>query len=114
MNSTFANLPGHQQMESQTVGTLEMHASDAAERQIQEGDWVTIYNGRGRIRLRAQINGRTPRGVVAASLNWNKLSSGGANVNALTSERLTDMGRGPTFYSTLVQVEKVQVEEGSS
>jgi hypothetical protein len=25
-------------------------------------------------------------------------------VNALTSERLTDIGRGPTFYSTLVEV----------
>ncbi len=111
MNSTFANLPGHQRMESQTRDTLEMHASDAAERQIKEGDWVTIYNGRGRIRLRARINGKTPRGVVAASLNWNKLSCGGANVNALTSERLTDMGRGPTFYSTLVQVEKIQVEK---
>jgi hypothetical protein len=28
-------------------------------------------------------------------------------VNALTSERLTDLGRAATFYSTLVDVEKV-------
>jgi hypothetical protein len=28
-------------------------------------------------------------------------------VNALTSERLTDIGGGATFYSTLVEVEKV-------
>jgi hypothetical protein len=27
-------------------------------------------------------------------------------VNALTSERLTDIGAGATFYSTLVEVEK--------
>jgi hypothetical protein len=27
-------------------------------------------------------------------------------VNALTSERLTDIGAGPTFYSTLVEVAK--------
>jgi hypothetical protein len=46
-------------------------------------------------------------GVVAARLDWNKLSRDGANVNALTSERLTDIGRGATFYSTLVEVRKV-------
>jgi hypothetical protein len=27
-------------------------------------------------------------------------------VNALTSERLTDIGGGATFYSTLVEIEK--------
>jgi len=27
-------------------------------------------------------------------------------VNALTSERLTDIGAAPTFYSVLVEVEK--------
>ncbi len=57
--------------------------------------------------LRARIDGSVPAGVVAASLNWNKLSEGGNNVNALTSERLTDLGRGATFYSTLVEVRKL-------
>ena len=28
------------------------------------------------------------------------------NVNALTSDRITDFGGGPTFYSCLVQVER--------
>jgi len=45
--------------------------------------------------------------VVAARLDWAKLNPGGSNVNVLTSERLTDIGAGATFYSTLVQVEKV-------
>ena len=68
---------------------------------------MAVYNDRGRIPLRAHLNGKVARGVVAASLDWNKLSSGGSNVNALTSERLTDMGGGPTFYSTLVEVQKL-------
>ena len=105
MNSTFANLPGHQKMES--PGLVFMHASDAGSRQIVDTDWVEIYNARGTIRLRARIDGSVPEGVVAASLNWNKLSDGGNNVNALTSERLTDLGRGATFYSTLVEVRKL-------
>jgi anaerobic selenocysteine-containing dehydrogenase len=105
MNSTFANLPSHQKMES--PGLVFMHASDAAARQIGEAELVEIYNARGKMQLRARIDGSVPAGVVAASLNWNKLSEGGNNVNALTSERLTDLGRGATFYSTLVEVRKL-------
>jgi anaerobic selenocysteine-containing dehydrogenase len=112
MNSTFANLPGHQKMES--PGIVAIHADDAGAREIREGDWVEIYNARGTIRLRAAIDGSVPAGVVAASLNWNKLSAGGANVNALTSERLTDIGRGPTFYSTLVEVRKLAPNEAQT
>ena len=112
MNSTFANLPSHQMMES--PGLVMMHAVDAGAREIHEADWVEIYNARGKIRLRAHIDGSVPAGVVAASLNWNKLSTGGNNVNALTSERLTDLGRGATFYSTLVEVRKLGPEEAQN
>jgi anaerobic selenocysteine-containing dehydrogenase len=112
MNSTFANLPSHQKMES--PGLAMMHASDASARQICEADWVEIYNARGKIRLRARLDGSVPAGVVAASLNLNKLSAGGNNINALTSERLTDIGRGPTFYSTLVEVRKLNPEEAQN
>jgi hypothetical protein len=31
----------------------------------------------------------------------------GVNVNALTSQQEADMGRGPVFYSTMAQIEKV-------
>jgi anaerobic selenocysteine-containing dehydrogenase len=107
MNSTFANLPGHQRMEGRTAGVLEMHATDASPRGIVEGDEVEVFNGRGRIRLRAHVNGHVGAGVVSARLDWNKIAAGGSNVNALTSERLTDIGGGATFYSTLVEVRKI-------
>ncbi len=112
LNSTFANLPGHQKMEA--PGLVAMHAGDAAARQIRDGDWVEIFNDRGRLRLHAHIDGSVPPGVIAASLNWNKLSVGGNNVNALTSEQLTDLGRGATFYSTLVEVRKLTPEEAQN
>jgi anaerobic selenocysteine-containing dehydrogenase len=109
MNTTFANLAGHQSMERRTAGVLEMHAEDAAPRGIAEGDNVSVWNGRGRIALQALIAGaRVTPGVVAARLDWQKLSVDGTNVNALTSQRLTDIGGGATFYSTLVQVERVE------
>ncbi len=107
MNSTFANLPTHQRMERRTAGILEMHATDAAPRNIQTGDPVEIFNSRGSIQLAAHVDGTVPAGVVAARLDWNKLSPNGANVNTLTSERLTDLGGGATFYSTLVEVRRL-------
>jgi anaerobic selenocysteine-containing dehydrogenase len=107
MNSTFANLPMHQRMEARTAGVLEMHGTDAAARAIVTGDEVEVFNGRGSIALKALVNAQVAAGVVSARLDWNKLSAGGLNVNALTSETLTDIGGGPTFYSTLVEVRKV-------
>ncbi len=107
MNSTFANLPIHRKMESAHSGRLEIHPEDAELRGIRDGDAVDVFNDRGRIRLIARVQTGVPAGVVASRLNWNKLSAGGSNVNALTSERLTDIGRGPTFYSTLVEVARV-------
>jgi anaerobic selenocysteine-containing dehydrogenase len=112
MNSTFANLPGHRLMERKTAGLLEMHGADAAARGVATGDSVTVWNGRGRITLTASVGETVPEGVVAARLDWQKLSLDGANVNALTSERLTDIGGGATFYSTLVEVKKVAVPLG--
>ena len=110
MNSTFANIPRHQRMEARTAGTLEMHPVDAAARGLADGDAVEVFNARGTISLHARIGELVPQGVVAARLDWNKLSGtnghSGANVNALTSETLTDIGGGATFYSTLVEVRK--------
>ena len=111
MNSTFANVPVHQRMEGRTEGVLEMNSVDAAARGIASGDAVEVFNSRGRIGLRAVVNVQVGAGVVSARLDWNKLgrdlSGGQSNVNALTSERLTDIGGGATFYSTLVEVRRV-------
>jgi anaerobic selenocysteine-containing dehydrogenase len=106
MNSTFANIPRHQRMEARTAGTLEMHTADAAARGLATGDAVEIFNARGCISLHASVGDTVPPGVVAARLDWNKLSTSGSNVNALTSETLTDIGAGATFYSTLVEVRR--------
>ena len=112
MNSTFANIPTHRKMEARTAGLLEMHAADADARAVTSGDAIEVFNGRGSIRLRAQIGDTVPQGVVAARMDWNKLSPRGNNVNALTSETLTDMGAGATFYSTLVEVRRIDAEAG--
>jgi anaerobic selenocysteine-containing dehydrogenase len=107
MNSTFANQPGHQKMESATASRLEMHTDDARARGIATGDQVVVENDRGQLTMTALVSARVSPGVVASRMQWNKLSPGGMGVNQLTSQQLTDFGGGPTFYSTLVEVRRL-------
>jgi len=103
MNSTFGN---RADVDRQTA-VLAMHSSDAEPRGIAPGDRVRVFNGRGSCLLIAEVNGAVQPGVVRApSVRWSKASPDRCNVNVLTSDRLTDIGGGPTFYNCLVQVEK--------
>jgi molybdopterin guanine dinucleotide-containing S/N-oxide reductase-like protein len=104
LNSSFANLPSVRKMEP-GIGNLEMHPADAEARGIRDGDRVRAFNSRGEIVLQARVDGALPTGVVAARLDWARFSPGGANINVLTSEKLTDMGNAATFYSVCVEVE---------
>ena len=110
MNSTFANLPGHRKMEAQSNQRLEIHPADAKMRGLSGGDQVRVFNDRGSVTLTAMLNPNLPAGVVAARLDWAKMHPEAVNVNVLTSERLTDIGGGATFYSALVEVEKAGTE----
>jgi anaerobic selenocysteine-containing dehydrogenase len=105
LNSTFVNLPVHQKMEPHQ-GELEISHVDAIHRGIANGDRVRVFNDRGEIVLRALVDGSVQTGVVGARLGWAKLADQGVNINVLTSARLTDLGGGATFYSTLVEVER--------
>jgi anaerobic selenocysteine-containing dehydrogenase len=103
LNSTFCNLPAHQTLEPEP--RLEMNPLDAAARGISDGAPVRVYNDRGELVLPAKLDASVQAGIAVARLGWAKLAPGGVNVNVLTSQRLTDIGRGPTYYSTLVEVE---------
>ncbi len=104
MNSTFASLPRHRAMQGDLLDGLEIHPLDAAARAIQHGEEVMVTSKRGEVRLRALLSDRVAPGICSATLGWNKLAPGADGINVLTSERLTDIGGGPTFYSTRVQV----------
>jgi anaerobic selenocysteine-containing dehydrogenase len=104
LNSTFVNVQSLRDIEAEPV--VEMHALDAAARRIQDGQVVRIFNTRGSYRCKVRINQRARPGVVhGLGIWWRKFGLDGHNVNQLTSQKLTDLGRGPTFYDCLVEVE---------
>ncbi len=103
LNSTFVNVQSLRDMEGEPL--LEISREDAEQRGIAEGSIVKIFNDRGTYRCKAVISQRARAGVVhGLGIWWRKMSLDGKNVNELTSQRLTDMGRGPVFYDCAVQV----------
>jgi anaerobic selenocysteine-containing dehydrogenase len=103
LNSSFVNVKGLRDMEGEPL--LEIHALDAKKRGIQNGQTVRVFNDRGSYHCKARISPRARQGVVnGMGIWWRKLGLHGTNVNELTSQHLTDMGRGPVFYDCLVEV----------
>ena len=104
LNSSFVNVASLQAAEREPL--LEIHESDAGPRGIVSGAVVRVFNDRGEYRCKAQVSERARPGVVnGLGVWWRKLGLDGTNVNQLTSQRLTDMGRGPVFYDCLVEVQ---------
>ena len=104
LNSSFVNVKSLRDIEGEPL--LEMHAADAAARGIADGSLVRVFNDRGDYRCRCRVSARARPGVVnGLGIWWRKLGLDGRNVNELTHQRLTDIGRAPSFYDCLVEVE---------
>jgi anaerobic selenocysteine-containing dehydrogenase len=103
MNSTF----GYRAGVDADTSLLHLNVLDATPRGIVTGDRVRVFNNRGSLLLEAEVSDGVRAGVARApSVRWPKRSVDGRNANALTSDRLTDLGGGPTFYNCLVEVER--------
>jgi anaerobic selenocysteine-containing dehydrogenase len=106
LNSSFVNVDSLRATEGEPH--LDMHPVNAASREIEDGDMVRIYNDRGSMTARARVTEKAREGVVVGlSVWWKKLAPDGRNANQVTSQALTDLGGGATFYDCLVQVERV-------
>lgn len=104
LNSTFANTEKHQRMEKMPM--LQIHPEDAAHRNIEDGDAVVVWNDRGRIELTAKVSESMLPGTVISQGLWWDGSGRKQRVNSLTSNRLSDMGNGATFFSATVEVKR--------
>ncbi len=103
MNSTF----GNRDAVDRETARVAMHPDDARHREIRDGDRVRVFNDRGSLVLEASVDGVVRPGVVRIpSTRWVRRAQDGRNANVLTSDRLADLGGGPTFYNCLVQVER--------
>lgn len=112
LNSTFANQPSLQRGEREP--RIWVNPLDAELRGITDGDWLRVFNNRGEVWLKAVLSEQVQPGVAwSPSLWWHRDSPGGRNVNALTSDALTDMGGGSTFHTNLVEIARVEKPKGA-
>lgn len=104
LNSTFANVEKHQKMEKEP--TLQIHPEDADQRGIADGDPVVVFNDRGTYEARAKVVDKMLPGTVVSQGLWWEGEGRKQRANALTPDRLSDMGEGATFFSTVVEVNR--------
>lgn len=103
LNTSFANSARFLAQEKSPA--VHLHPADASARGIADDSPVRIFNRRGEFHARAIVSERVRPGVaMATSIWWRKLSPDGRNCNEVTSQALTDMGGGATFYDCLVEV----------
>jgi anaerobic selenocysteine-containing dehydrogenase len=103
LNSTFVNVDALRRSAREPECLL--HPADAERRGIAAGARVVVHNDRGAFTAVARVEDAIRPGVVwAPSIWWGKFAVDGANANQTTSQRETDMGRGPVFYDNLVEV----------
>ena len=111
LNSSFVNVKSLRDIEGEP--RLEMHAADAQARGLASGDMVRTFNDRGSYLCKVVVSARARSGVVnGLGVWWRKLGPDGTNVNELTHQKLTDIGRAPSFYDCLVEVEAVAPSPG--
>ena len=103
LNSSFVNVESLRAIEKEPL--IEICAEDAAARGIATGDTVKVFNDRGEYQCKADVSTRARPGVVnGLGIWWRKMGLNGTNVNELTSQLLTDLGRAPVFYDCQVEV----------
>ncbi|MGF6253098.1 anaerobic selenocysteine-containing dehydrogenase [Ensifer sp. LBL] len=103
LNSTFAETPSSIQKEVRPE--VMVHAEDAAELGIADGDIVQLGNVRGQVRLHAKIGGGARRGVVIAEGLWpNGVHLDGEGINVLTGADAVAPYGGAAFHDNRVWV----------
>ena len=107
LNSTFVNVESLRAIEKEPL--VEISLIDAAARGISTGDTVKVFNDRGEYHCKADVSARARTGVVnGLGIWWRKMGLNGTNVNEVTSQLLTDLGRAPVFYDCQVEVALLQ------
>ena len=94
---------------SQQAQPLLMNPADAAQRNLEHGVEVRVWNHRGDVILPLAVTAAVPPGVVASEKGaWLATSRTGQTISALVSADLkADLAEGACFNDTQVEVSPV-------
>jgi anaerobic selenocysteine-containing dehydrogenase len=84
---------------------VELHPDDAADRGIEEGAEVRVFNELGEVRCTATLNPALRAGVVCIPKGtWDHNTRSGNTANVLVPDTLTDVAGGACFNDARVEV----------
>jgi anaerobic selenocysteine-containing dehydrogenase len=86
---------------------VRLSPAEATARGIADGTRVVAFNELGEVSMLAEVTEAVPDGLaVVEGVHWARDTLDGRNVNALTSQRLTDEAGGSTFYDNRIDVRR--------
>jgi ferredoxin-nitrate reductase len=86
---------------------LEIHPTDAATLNINEGDITVISSRRGEVRVQAKLTDQIKPGVVFLPMHWGKILNNDLNrANNITSDKVDPISKEPDFKYCSVNLKK--------
>jgi molybdopterin-containing oxidoreductase family molybdopterin binding subunit len=105
VHSTFGGAPWLRELDREPC--VLINPADASMRQIQDGDWVCVFNDRGYVVLRARLNQVIPQSAVYVSQGWQSRDYKAGHAQSLTHDMGNDanaFGPNTSFSDVLVNV----------
>ncbi len=106
LNSQYANEAVQQRRQGEQ--TVVIHPNDAAARNIENGNYVRVFNDRGSFEGMAELSENVMNGLAMANFGyWQSLNRSRGAVNSTTSSAHCNLGGAGTQSDNLVEIEKV-------
>ena len=105
LNSEYVNLRHRGTINHEP--RVEINPTDAAAREIDDGDLVRMFNRYGEVQLRANVSEMTRAGVVYMPFNWwPETTANGQSANALTPDGVSRRDIGSNAFDAQVDIQK--------
>ncbi len=106
LNTQYGNEATQQRRQGEQL--IVIHPIDAAQRQIENGNYVRVYNGRGEFEARAEISEDVLAGLMMTNVgHWPGLNRSGTAVNSTTAPRHANLGQAGVYSDNLVDVKRL-------
>ncbi|MBV8743409.1 MAG: molybdopterin oxidoreductase family protein, partial [Xanthobacteraceae bacterium] len=103
LNTQYGNEPLQQRRQGEQL--IVINPSDAAERQIEHGTYVRVFNDRGSFEARAELSEDVMVGLLMTNVgHWPGHNRTGTAVNSTTPPRHANLGKAGTYSDNLVEV----------
>jgi anaerobic selenocysteine-containing dehydrogenase len=103
LNTQYGNEPTQQRRQGEQL--IVINPSDAAERKIEHGNYVRVFNDRGSFEARAELSEDVMVGLLMTNVgHWPGLNRTGTAVNSTTPPRHSNLGQAGAYSDNLVEV----------